>query len=264
MPQDAALGIGIGRWWWLAVATFVIGLVALVPAALLERLIAPNTNMQFAADSGTIWSGRGRIRIATGTAPLIVPQTWRFAPGALFGLRLGFNIEPDSPVISGTTRIGLRFSDVELSNTALVADARLLTFAHQAAALFTPAGKVRLQQAGDERLRVRPATNTGEAWRVDGVMGLHTEQLAFGGIVNAQVGTHDITLLGDGPTIKLSVLRSSGPLKLEGGGTLALALPRRFTFSGFATAANDAPDALKQLGPLLPDGRQRIELNTNW
>ena len=262
MPPDAA--IGIGRWWWLAVAAFVTGLVALVPAALLERLIAPNANVQFAADSGTVWSGRGRFRVATGTKLLIIPLTWRFAPGALFGVRLGFNIEPDSPAISGATLIGLRFGDVELSNTAIVADARLLALAHQAAALFTPTGKVRLQQVGDERLRVRPATNTGEAWRVDGVMGLHTDQLAFGGIVNAPLGTHDITLLGDGATIKLSVVRSSGPLKLEGGGTLALAVPRRFAFSGFATAANDAPVALKQLGPLLPDGRQRIELNTNW
>ena len=261
-PQDAA--IGIGRWWWLAVATFVIGLIALVPAALLERLIAPNANVQFAADSGTVWSGRGRFRVATGTKLLIIPLTWRFAPGALFGLRLGFTIESDSPAISGTTLIGLRFSDVELSNTSLVADARLLTLAHQAATLFAPAGKVRLQQAGDERLRVRTATNTGEAWRVDGVMGLHTEQLAFGGIVNAPLGSHDIKLMGEGASIKLSVLRSSGPLKLEGDGNVALGSPRRFTFSGFATAANDAPDALKQLGPLLPDGRQRIEFNTNW
>ncbi len=262
MAQDAA--IGIGRWWWLAVAAFVIGLIALVPAALLERLIAPNANVQFAADSGTLWNGRGRIRVAAGTPPLIIPLTWRFAPGTLFGLRLGFTIEPDSPAISGTTLIGLRFGDIELSNTAIVAEARLLALAHQAAALFAPAGKVRLQQAGDERLRVRPATNTGEAWRVDGVMGLHTEQLAFGGIVNATLGSHDIKLLGDGATIKLSVLRSSGPLKLEGDGNVALGSPRRFTFSGFATAANDAPAALKQLGPLLPDGRQRIEFNTSW
>lgn len=262
MPPDAA--IGIGRWWWLAVAAFVIGLVGLVPAALLERLIAPNANVQFAADGGTVWNGRGRIRVATGTAPHIVPLTWRFAPGALFGLRLGFNIEPDSPAISGTTLIGLRFGEVELSNTAIVAEARLLALAHQAAALFTPTGKVRLQQVGDERLRVRPATNTGEAWSVDGVMGLQTDQLAFGGVVNAPLGSHDIKLMGEGASIKLSVLRSSGPLKLEGGGTLVLGSPRRFTFSGFATAANDAPAALKQLGPLLPDGRQRIELNTNW
>ncbi|MCY7389543.1 MAG: type II secretion system protein N [Burkholderiales bacterium] len=260
----------IGRWWWLAVVAFAIGMVVLAPAALLERLPPANAAVQFVADGGTIWRGRGQLRIATtataatSATPLVIPLEWRFAPGSLLGLRLGFIVEPGAPALSGTTLIGLRPGDVELRNTALVVDARLLQLAHAVAALFPPAGTIRLQQTADERLRVRPASNADHAWQVDGAMGLNAEQLALGGIVNTPLGNHDIKLSGDGALIKISVLRSSGPLKLEGNGSVMLAMPRRFTFSGFATVATDAPPGLRQLGPVMADGRQRIELNTAW
>ena len=261
MPETTAR---ISRWWWLAVVAFVIGIIVFAPAVLFERVFVANANVKFAADGGTIWSGRGRIHVANGTAPFIIPLAWRFVPGSLLRLRLGFVVEPDAPALSGTTLIGLRPGDIELRNTALVADARLLTMAHVAAALVTPAGKIRLQQVGEERFSVRPATTANGAWQVDGAMGLNAEQLAFGGIINSPPGNHEIKLNGDGATIKISVLRSSGPLKLEGDGSVTLSPPRRFTFSGFATAAADAPSALKQLGPVMADGRQRIELNTAW
>ena len=135
---------------------------------------------------------------------------------------------------------------------------------HTAVAILAPAGRVRLQQSGDERLSVQPASSDKESWRVDGSMSLNADQLAFGGFINAPVGSHEIKLRGDGATIKVSILRSSGPLKLEGVGNIALASPRRFTISGFATTAADAPVALKQLGPVMADGRQRIEINTTW
>lgn len=256
----------IGRWWWLAAASFAIGLVVLAPAALLEWTTSqtPNARVRFAADTGTIWTGRGHITVAADTTPLVLPVMWRFDPRALLGLRLGFIVEANAPALSGSARIGWRFGDVELRDASLSADARLLTMVHPAAALFTPAGKIRLQQSGDERLGVRSASKAGEAWRVNGAIRLHAEQLAFGGIINGPVGSHEITLRGEGAIINISVLRSSGPLKLEGAGTLALATPRRFTFSGFASVAGDAPATLKQLGPVLPDGRQRIELDTTW
>ena len=111
---------------------------------------------------------------------------------------------------------------------------------------------------------MKPATTANDAWQVVGAMGLNAEQLALGGIINAPLGNQEIKLNADGATIKISILRSSGPLKLEGDGAVTLALPRRLTFSGFATVAADAPAALKQLGPVMADGRQRIEFNTAW
>ena len=192
----------------------------------------------------------------------MIPVTWRFDPLSLIGLRLGFFIDANAPALSGTTHVGFGFGGLELRDTALSADARLLSMAHSAAAIFAPTGKVRLQQSADERLIVKPAANN--AWRVDGLIGLSAEQLAFGGVINAPVGSHELKLRGDGATINFSVWRSTAPLKLEGAGTLTLASPRKFTFSGFATAAADTPASLKQLGPLMADGRQRIELNTTW
>ena len=255
-----------GRWWWLGVASFAIGLVVLAPAALLERVITQSSNagVRFAADSGTIWTGRGRFTVAADATPMVLPVVWRFDPRALPGLRLGFIVEPSAPALSGSARVAWRPGEIELRAASLSADARLLAVAHPAAALFSPIGRVRLQQSGDERLSVKPATKASEAWRVDGAINLHAEQLTFGGIINAPVGSHEISLRGEGATVKISVLRSNGALKLEGTGAVVLAPPRRFTFSGFATVADDVPVTLKQLGPVLPDGRQRIELNTIW
>ena len=256
----------IGRWWWLAVASLTIGLVVLAPATLLERVITQSSNagVRFAADSGTIWTGRGRFTVAADATPMVIPVVWRFDPRALPGLRLGFIVEASAPALSGSARVAWRPGEIELRATSLSADARLLTVAHPATALFSPIGMVRLQQSGDERLGVRPATKINEAWRVDGAISFHAEQLTFGGIINAPVGSHEISLRGEGSTVKMSVLRSSGALKLEGAGTVVLATPRRITFSGFATVAEDAPSALKQLGPVQSDGRQRIELNNTW
>ena len=253
------------RYWWLALASFVISAIALTPAAVLEFVAGqtPNANLRFTADGGTIWAGRGRIDVVQNTTRFVIPLTWRFDPLALFGLRLGVNLEANAAELSGATHIGLGLRDVELRDTALSADARLVSVAHGAMALVSPTGRVWLRQSATEHLTIRPG-NSNDGDRVDGVIGLEAEQLALGGIVNSPVGNHAIAIRGEGATIKLSVLRSSGPLKLEGSGTVALGPPRRFTFSGFATAAADAPATIKQLGPTMPDGRQRIELNTTW
>ena len=254
----------LGRWWWLAVASFLVCLLVLAPAALIEWAAhqSPNQTVQFIADSGTIWAGRGRITVAADRTPLVLPVVWRFDARALLDLRIGFFIAANAPALSGSARIASRFGDIQLRETAFSADAGLLTIAYRSAVIFAPLGRIRLQQTGDERLVIRPATSANQVWRVDGVMGLHAEQLVLGGVVSAPVGNHEISLQGEGATIKMTVLRSSGPLKLEGAGALTLVSPRRFTFSGFATVAGDAPEVLKQLGPVLPDGRQRIELNT--
>ncbi len=252
-------------WWWLALASFVISAIVLIPAALLEFVVAqtPNANLRFIADGGTIWAGRGHADVTQNTTRFVIPLTWRLDPLALFRLRLGFKVEANSAELSGTTHIGLGLRSIELRDTALSADARLVSVAHGAIALMAPIGRVWLRQSATERLTIRTGiSNDGD--RVDGVIGLEAEQLALGGIVNTLVGNHALAIHGEGATIKLSVLRSSGPLKLEGSGTVALSPPRRFTFSGFATTTADAPATLKQLGPTMPDGRQRIELNTTW
>ena len=264
MPVESSLKIY--RWWWLLLASFAIFLVALAPATLLEWAASgsPNAVARFEADAGTVWKGRGRIALASSATPVTIPIAWRFDPLALLGLRLGYLVEASAPSLSGAAHIGLGFGDYELRDAALVMDARLLSIAHAAAALLAPAGTIRLRQAADERLAVRPGTGNDGAWRVDGSTGLNAEQLVFGGIINAQVGSHEMKLRGDGASMNVSILRSSGPLKLEGAGTLALGAPRRFTFAGFATAATDSPATLKQLGPTMADGRQRIDLNVPW
>ena len=257
------------RWWWLLLASFAIGLLALAPAALVERATndastAAAVQARFVAESGTIWTGRGRIIVSSAASPVVIPFGWRFDPLSLFALRLGVFVDSGSPSLTGVAHLGIGFRDVELREATIDADARLLSTAHNAAALFAPTGRIRIVQAGDERFLVRPASSSTEAWRVDGPLSLNANQFAMGGAINVPTGDHEFKLRGEGSVINVTVLRSTGPLKLEGAGTLALAAPRRFTFSGFATAAGDAPPALKQLGPVMADGRQRIELNTAW
>ena len=76
-----------GHWWLLLLASFAVSLVVLPPAALLERATGgtPNARTRFAADAGTIWSGRGRIAITPDTRPIVIPIAWRFDPRALPG-----------------------------------------------------------------------------------------------------------------------------------------------------------------------------------
>ncbi len=264
--MSQALPVKPKRWWWLLLASFAVCLVVLAPAALFDWAMsgAPNPTLRFASESGTIWTGRGRINIASDTSPVVIPIGWRFDPISLLRLRVGFFVTANAAALAGTTHMGWRFGDIELRDTMIETDARLLSMAHAAGALFAPTGKIRLQQLPDERLNMKPASNEKEAWRVNGSIGLTAEQLALAGAFNTPASNVELKLQGDGTAINVAILRSSGPLKLEGTGTLALTAPRRFTFSGFATVASDAPAALKQIGPTMADGRQRIEINTPW
>ena len=264
LEDDARSAVKVLRWWWLVAISFVIGLIALAPAALLERVMPADSPVRLATEAGTIWNGRGRVSVLTDSKPLNVPVAWQFDPSALLRLRLGFQVTADGPAIAGTSRLGLRFGSIELRDTAVTADARVLSTAHRLAAVFAPQGKLRLQQGNGESLTIGFPRNAEGFWRIDGAMGLHVEKFVLGGVVNAAVGSHEIVLQGAATTVNFSIPRSSGALKLEGAGSLTLAQPRRFTFSGFATAANDAPASLKQLGAALPDGRQRLEINTPW
>lgn len=262
--DDARSALNVLRWWWVVAISFVIGLIALAPAALLERVVPADSPVRFATEAGTIWNGRGRVSVMTDSTPLNVPVAWQFDPTALLRLRLGFRIQADGPIIAGVSRLGLRTGSVELRDTGVIADARVLSAAHRLAAVFAPQGKLRLQQGNGESVTIGFPGNAEGFWRVDGAMGLHVEKFVLGGVVNAAVGSHEIALQGAATTVNFSIPRSSGALKLEGTGSLTLASPRRFTFSGFATTANDAPAPLKQLGATLPDGRQRLDINTPW
>ena len=167
----------LGRWWWLAVASFLVCLLVLAPAALIEWAAhqSPNQTVQFIADSGTIWAGRGRITVAADRTPLVLPVVWRFDARALLDLRIGFFIAANAPALSGSARIASRFGDIQLRETAFSADAGLLTIAYRSAVIFAPLGRIRLQQTGDERLVMRPATSANQVWRVDGVNGFLAE-----------------------------------------------------------------------------------------
>ena len=262
--DSARSAITLLRWCWLAAISFVIGLIAFAPAALLERVVPPDSQVRFVGESGTIWTGRGRVSILTDSTPLNVPVAWQFEPTALLRLRLGFHVTADGPAVVGSSRLGLRSGSIELRDTAVTADARVLSAAHRLTAVFAPQGQLRLRQGDGESMTIGFPGNADGPWRVDGAMGFYVEKFVLSSVVNAAVGSHEIAIQGVATTVNFSIPRSSGALKLEGGGSLTLASPRRFTFSGFATAANDAPASLKQLGALLPDGRQRLEINTTW
>lgn len=250
-------------WWWLALIAFAISTLALAPAALLEWAL-PQSSVKFAADSGTLWNGRGRVAFATSGATTIVPIAWRFDPQALLRFRVGYTLSAASPSVNATSRVAYGFGQLTLAETALDADLRLLPLLHDAASLVSPTGRVALTQAADERLNLHIPRDGKQNWQVDGAITLKTQQLALGGIINAPVGSHSAQLLGSGNTVNVNISESRGAFKLEGGGSVTLSAPRRIVFVGFATAANDAPNALKQLGTAMPDGRQRIDVNTAW
>ena len=251
-------------WWWLALFALAISTLALAPAALIEWALPQEGSVKFAADSGTLWHGRGRVALGVAGQTLIVPVAWSFDPQALWRFRVGYTLSTASPHVNGTSRVAYGFGELTLTETALDADAGLLPRLHAAASLLSPSGRVALNQTAEERLSLRLPSGGKQDWQVDGRITLNTQQLALGGVVNAAIGSHRAALRGSGSQVDVSISESRGALKLEGAGHVTLSAPRRVVFAGFATLTSDAPNVLKQLGTAMPDGRQRIDINSAW
>jgi Type II secretion system (T2SS), protein N len=257
------------RWIALGAFTLAIGAIAFIPARVLEapvntRLAAKFGNaLSVTQVNGTIWSGQGQLNIGTTGRAAAVPLSWQFAPRALAGLRLGFDVVAQADRLSGKAAVGVGFRTVEISQADVAVDATLVSAFNNLAALAGPRGVLRLTQPADERVTF--------AWwsgaSVNGALHAKAENLAIATLFARPVGTYDLDITFRETLAEFTFTEATGILKFDGGGQLRFGANREFQYRGHAAPSREAPMLLAALLPFgrpTLDGRVLIDYKTAW
>ena len=252
-------------WIALSVASFLIGLIALAPARLAEgvanRALAPQASVQIA--DGTLWSGRGVLLLGSGGGTNNIPFAWRFDALALLRLRAGVALSADSAALAGTVKVALGFRTIEIRDANLRMDAGLITAINSMAALLGPAGTLQLDTRPGESIFF----NYRGPQLINGNFKLRAGNVMLRSVAPRVFGSYDLDIALRDAAAEYQISQSSGPLKLDGGGSLNWNAPRQFIYRGIAGAPADAPEVLAPLRPIsrpLADGRLQIDYQSGW
>ncbi len=245
----------------LLMAAFIIGLIAFLPARMLESSINNSVTPAQVSLRGTVWNGTGQLK----SAALSLPFAWQFEPGALLRLRAGWRVEALSPQLTGAASIGAGFGSIEIRQAELSIDAAMLPQLHRDLALMGlmgPSGRVTISVADGF---------TAAYGSVPGLRGealLKIDALALASFAPQPLGNYRIKIVARDNVLDYNIVDASGALKLDGGGSATLTNPRQYAFTGHATTAAGLPDsivsALKSVSQPLPDGRLRIDYKGRW
>lgn len=249
MDNGATRGLGrrrirprFGLPFWLGVLTFLIGLVAMAPAALLDADLRQFSGgrLYLAQARGTVWNGEAMLAVAGGGPSRAI--AWEVMP---------------SELMQGRIALGLSLGDSEQAVLSRGFDGRLTLEGLNAS---LPGGLLGAALPALHRLAL------------GGTVEIAAQQLAFGngalegsatlrwlraGTAFAKVnplGDYLITLNGSGPTSTLEVRTLRGALKVDANGRLAT--NGRMSIQGTAQPSDTAPE-LKQflafMGPMQGD-----------
>jgi len=252
----------------LLMAVFLIGLIALMPATLIQgplnRAISPHAAV--VVGGGTIWSGAATLALFPTARAVSVPITWRFDPLALLRLRLGFYVRADSAALAGITRIGAGISTVELRDTDLTIDSALINRAHSLLSLFGSRGTLHLNINDGDHI-VMPYQATNGLRTAEGKLAAKIDRLTLGMFSTRPLGTYEIAVKLNNTTAEYLLLNATGPLKFDGGGAISWGANRSFEYRGFAGAPQESALLLAPLlsvGRPTADGRLQIDYNAPW
>lgn len=252
------------NWIILAMASFILGLIIFLPARLLEglanRALAPQA--QLAIIDGSLWSGRGTLSLA-GANIAAVPFRWRVDALALLRLRAGLHLQFDSAAIAGSTRLGVSFRSIEIRDTDLRLDAGLIGNFSSMAGLLGPAGSLQLRSAEGESV----IANYRGPLLASGNFKLRAENLLLRSLAPRALGQYavDVTLRDSAAEFRIG--EASGPLKLDGGGSIRWSMPHQLSYRGIAAAPADAAELLaplRMIGRPMADGRVQIDYQGGW
>jgi hypothetical protein len=257
--------IRLRQWLWLALASFLGGLLVFLPAMLFrgvaDRLVAaPN---QLHIDGGSIWSGRATLSVGSAATFKTIPFSWQFDPLALLRLRAGLKLNADSAALRGGARLGFGARNIEIRDTSLRLDAGLVGALNPLAALLGPSGMLQLDSLPGDAVLV----SYQGAPLASGKFQLRAENVGLRSAAPAPFGSFALELAAHDAALDYQLREASGPLKLDGGGSLRWTLPRQFSYRGIASATGTAPDVLaplKSVGRPLPDGRLQIDYQSAW
>lgn len=252
------------RWIIIGIASFVLGLLIFLPARLLEglanRALAPQASLQIV--DGSLWAGRGTLSLASGNAPAI-PFSWRFDALALLRLRAGIHLKFDSAAIAGTIRLAIGIRSIEMRDADLRIDAGLIGNISSMAALIGPAGSLQLRTSDGEAVT---ASYRGPLL-ASGNLKLRAENLLLRSLAPRALGHYDIDVVLRDTAAEFRIDQASGPLKLDGGGSLKWSLPHQLSYRGIAAAPADAAELLvplRMIGRPMADSRVQIDYQGAW
>ena len=230
MKRWSLLAIGLG--------VYALALIATAPATLVDARLQDASGgwLRLAEAQGTLWSGTGQLEIRdkrgrTGVAKRMV---WRFRPGASFPARLAYKVALDP----GTQPfpVTIFWSRIELANADISLPPATLGYGTPKLASLGLTGEMNLQVS---RISIGHGATWGNAtlqWRTAGS--------ALSPV--SPLGDYDLRLVGEGPSVRLTLHTLQGPLQLDGQGSWVSGRK-----SVFLATAHMPPQFQQQLAPFL-------------
>jgi hypothetical protein len=274
---------GLPRWALisLGVVALLLGLLAFIPASLLEGAVARrNLSLVLTNTTGTVWSGSAMLLVAdspqaartpqANRTALRVPITWSFAPTSLARARLGFDVTAGNDALrdiagtavveAGVTDVAIRKADMRLSMAALARVSRDV-------ALFRPTGLVHVR-SGERTVTIdyrAPHNMAGEVRLNANEVRLRAAALLG---LSVPLGSYAGRVTFAGQRIDYRIDESKGVLALTGSGHVTRDANREFHYDGFATPLPGSPPwllgALSGLGRITPDGRVKLDVKAKY
>lgn len=197
----------------LGLIAYACALLITAPAGLLDQGLssASNGRLRLSEAQGGLWSGAGRleVRSTSGRALLGEGLRWHVLPGQLLQGRLAIELQlehsANAIMISlGPGRVEILAADINLPAAALSAAQTKL---------------VPLQLTGEVLLRIKQLAIASGGWT-----GTVTLQWRHAGSALTKVyplGDYELELAGQGAAAQIKLVTLSGPLQLDGKGSLS-------------------------------------------
>jgi general secretion pathway protein N len=221
----------------VGLAAYVLFLLMLAPASLLDSGLrrASDGRLRLAQAQGTLWSGHGQLEIRDdGGHGVGKALSWTLQPRGLLRGRLDIDVDIDHAARHIPLRIAMR--RIEASDIDLTLPASTLGLAVPGIAPLGPSGEL--------AVHVAKFSLVGDAASVDGVVTWRDAGSALTSI--APLGSYELRLGGEAGALHATLRTISGPLHLDGSGSMRGTGPAVFS----AIARVDPPQR-SQLAPLL-------------
>ncbi|HLX22706.1 MAG TPA: type II secretion system protein N [Usitatibacter sp.] len=242
----------------LGVAAYAIFLVAKVPASVVAARIgdASGGAVQMSDPRGTLWNGEARATVlAPGGVLALDHVEWRFAPSALAGGHIAFDVAASGRGIEAKLMLGRGFARWIVQSADARIDAALATMLAPLLGASHPEGIVTF---ATPELRLK---DNGEA---RGTLTATWTDAAVSFSETKPLGKYKVDATAEDGPLSFTVTTLTGPLRVSGRGTFAA--PRQLTFSGEARGEGSDTRALDplldMLGPRRADGARTLEIRS--